>query len=276
MRMLRVLSLLLPLLIAWPAVSHAETMEHKLIHDGKERTYLLTVPSAPAANKLPLVVALHFYPGSGRALAGLTGFSEVAEREGFLVAYPDGLNGGFNAIMCCGGADDVGFIRTLIEDIAATHNIDRDRVYATGISNGGDLVYRLAAELPGVFAAIAPVSGGMNDAWIEKPEGNLPKQPTSLIAFHGKRDRFHDAFAAGTAFWLQEFGCTTKSAVLANTNVEVAHGPCPKGSNATVYTLPDMGHAWPGGRSGMAYTPSPIDATELIWKFFRDSPRRSP
>ena len=49
MRMLRVLSLLLPLLIAWPAVSHAETAEHKLIHDGKERTYLLTVPSAPAA-----------------------------------------------------------------------------------------------------------------------------------------------------------------------------------------------------------------------------------
>lgn len=276
MRTLRGLVLLLLLFMAWPAISLAETVERKLFHDGKERTYLLTAPAAPDTGKLPLVVALHFYPGSGRALAGLTGFSEVAEREGFLVAYPDGLNGGFNAIMCCGGADDVGFIRTLIEDVAAAHNVDRDRIYATGISNGGDFVYRLAAELSGVFAAIAPVSGGMNDAWMEKPEGNLPKRPTSLIAFHGKRDRFHDAFAAGTAFWLQEFGCDPRSTTLAGTNVDMAQGPCPNGSNAAIYTLPDMGHAWPGGRSGMAYTPSPIDATELIWKFFRDNPRRPP
>src|SRR5687767_10643478 len=166
---MRILSAAIATLLAASPDALAETLEQTVAHDGKQRTYLLTAPDAAGTGKLPLVIALHFYPGSGRAMADLTGFSGIAEREGFLVAYPDGLNGGFNALMCCGTEDDVGFIRAVIEDIGKSHAVDADRIYATGISNGGDLAYRLAAELPGVFAAIAPVSGGMSADWIKKP-----------------------------------------------------------------------------------------------------------
>ena len=249
----------------------AETLERIVTHDGKQRTYVLTAPDTPQAGKMPLVIALHFYPGSGRAMADLTGFSEVAERESFLVAYPDGLNGGFNALMCCGAEDDVGFVRAVIGDVGKRHAVDAKRIYATGISNGGDLTYRLAAELPGVFAAIAPVSGGMSADWIKKPSRNLPGEPTSLIAFHGKRDRYESAFAAGVAFWLERQRCETEASTVEG--VALRTGQCADGSAAALYELPEMGHTWPGGSGGMGYAPSPVNATELIWTFFGEHPR---
>lgn len=250
----------------------AETLDRTVTHDGKQRTYVLTAPGKPPTGEMPLVIALHFYPGSGQAMADLTGFSALAERESFLVAYPDGLNGGFNALMCCGAEDDVGFIRAVIEDVGKSYAVDASRIYATGISNGGDLTYRLAAELPGVFAKIAPVSGGMSADWIKKPSGNLPTTPTSLIAFHGKRDRYEPAFSAGVAFWLERQKCETAESTAEG--VASRKGLCADRSAVVVYELPEMGHAWPGGSGDMGYTPSPVNATELIWVFFRDDPRR--
>jgi polyhydroxybutyrate depolymerase len=252
-----------------------ETLSRKITHDGKERSFRLTVPESSGEKELPLVVGLHYYPGSGRGFENLTGFSKLAESEGFLIAYPDGLNDAFNALMCCGSEDDVGFIRAMIDKVASEHKVDRNRIYATGISNGGDMTYRLAAELPGVFAAIAPVSGGMSGDWMQKKSGNLPAKPTSLITFIGKRDRYAEAFTAGVQFWLDKLGCaTTASAVEAN-SVELRQGTCADGSSVQIYVLSDMAHAWPGGigAGSLAYSGAPFKATELIWEFFRNNPR---
>jgi poly(3-hydroxybutyrate) depolymerase len=252
-----------------------EALDRKIMHGGKERTFRLTVPAASDGKALPLVIALHFYPGSGRALEELTGFSALAEREGFIVAYPDGLNGGFNALMCCGNEDDVGFIRAVIDKIGQDHKVDPNRIYATGISNGGDLTYRLAAELSGTFAAIAPVSGGMTGDWMQKETGNLPTGPVSLITFIGERDRYATAFTAGVQFWLDRLKCPTTASVVEGSEIKLAQGKCADGSSVAVYSLPEMGHAWPGGDKGggLAYASSPISATELIWAFFRNHPR---
>jgi polyhydroxybutyrate depolymerase len=264
---MRILLVALAMLLTAAPRALADTIERTVTHDGKPRTYVLTAPDAAGAGKLPLVIALHFYPGSGQAMADLTGFSGIAEREGFLVAYPNGLNGGFNALMCCGAEDDVGFIRAMIADIGTRHAVDADRIYATGISNGGDLTYRLAAELPGVFTAIAPVSGGMSTDWIKKPSGNLPAEPTSLIAFHG--DRYEPAFAEGVAFWLERQKCETTASTVDGATLRA--GQCADGSMVNLYELPEMGHAWPGGSGSMGYS-SAVNASELIWTFFRDHP----
>lgn len=252
-----------------------ETLRQTIMHGGKERTFRLTMPPAQKSEKLPLVIGLHYYPGSGRGFENLTGFSALAEREGFLIAYPDGLNDGFNALMCCGTEDDVGFIRAVIDKVSSDHKVDPDRIYATGISNGGDMTYRLAAELPGVFAAIAPVSGGMTGDWMQKSTGNLPAVPVSLITFIGKHDRYAPAFTAGVEFWLEKLKCVTEASTVADTNIELRQGRCADGSSAKIYVLPDMAHAWPGGigAGSLAYSPSPINAIELIWAFFRDNPR---
>jgi poly(3-hydroxybutyrate) depolymerase len=257
------------------SAAFGETLDQKIMHDGKERTFRLTVPRASDGKAVPLVIALHFYPGSGRALEELTGFSALAERDGFLVAYPDGLDGGFNALMCCGNEDDVGFIRAVIDKVSQDHKVDPNGIYATGISNGGDLTYRLAAELPGMFAAIAPVSGGMTGDWMQKKTGNLPTRPVSLITFIGERDRYAKAFAAGVQFWLERLKCPTTASTVEGSDIKLAQGQCANGSSVAVYSLPEMGHAWPGGDKGggLAYAPSLISATELIWAFFRHHPR---
>lgn len=263
-------------MLAISSAASSETLNQKLMHDGKERTFRLTVPEASGDKALPLVIGLHYYPGSGRGFENLTGFSVLAEREGFLIAYPDGLNDAFNALMCCGNEDDVGFIRAMIDKIGSEHKVDRKRIYATGISNGGDMTYRLAAELPGVFAAIAPVSGGMTGDWMQKKTGNLPTEPVSLITFIGARDRYAKAFTAGTRFWLEKLACTTEASTVEGTNIELRQGGCAGGGAANIYVLPDMGHAWPGGvdAGSLAFPSSPLKATELIWAFFRNNPRK--
>jgi polyhydroxybutyrate depolymerase len=208
-------------LLTLTPVASSETLNQTIMHDGKERTFRLIVPSTSGEEALPLVIGLHYYPGSGRGFENLTGFSALAEREGFLIAYPDGLNDAFNALMCCGGEDDVGFIRAMIDKIASEHKVDRRRIYATGISNGGDMTFRLAAELPGVFAAIAPVSGGMTGDWIEKKTGNLPTEPVSLLTFIGERDRYARAFIEGTEFWSEKLNCATKASPVEGTTVQL-------------------------------------------------------
>jgi poly(3-hydroxybutyrate) depolymerase len=164
----------------------------------------------------------------------------------------------------------------VIDKVASEHKVDRSRIYATGISNGGDMTYRLAAELPGIFAAIAPVSGGMTQDWMQKPSGNLPTKPVSFITFIGKRDRYADVFASGAQFWLDKLNCPTTASTVEGGTIELRQGSCADGSSVQIYVLPDMGHAWPGGvgAGSLAYAASPFKATEMIWSFFRDNPRK--
>src|SRR5688572_9647629 len=152
-----------------------------LTHNGLARTYMVHAPPAyDPAKPLPLVIAMHFYPGTGEDLQELVGLDAKADRECFLVAYPDGHGGGFNAMVCCGSNDDVGFISTLTRHLVQTWKADPDRVYLTGISNGGDMSFRLAVEAPGLFAAIGVVSGGFGGPKAERADF-APKTPVSVV-----------------------------------------------------------------------------------------------
>jgi polyhydroxybutyrate depolymerase len=151
--------------------------------DGKQRTYELHAPPnyRPGA-KLPLVVVMHYREGNAAKMRQMTKFDAKADKEGFLVAYPNGLAGAVNALICCGSNDDVGFIKAMVEHISTAWGVDSDRVYATGISNGADMSYRLAVEVPGMFAAIGPVSGGFigPKAWDDSTY--TPKTPVSVVS----------------------------------------------------------------------------------------------
>ena len=90
----------------------------------------------------------------------LAGLDAKADKDNVLVAYPDGQGGGFNALICCGSADDVGFLNALTDHLVQTWHADPNQVFLTGISNGGDMSFRAAVESTGKFAAIGVVSGG--------------------------------------------------------------------------------------------------------------------
>lgn len=281
----------------------AADLIHALRHDGSLRSYVLHLPDVAAAADpatsasvpvaRPLVMVLHGGGGNAWQVARMTGMNDLADRENFLVVYPNGTGPlprallTWNAGNCCGKAlddqvDDVGFLNTVVDHVARRYNVDLQRVYVTGMSNGAMMAYRLGCETPGRFAAIAPVAGAMN-------VDCRPDVPLSVIAFHGTDDqhvlyeggepivkkdphpRVDSAFQDTLAFWAAHNACNTYAT---DTQAEVtteAYDGCAQGSQVVFLTLDGFGHAWPGG----AHRPrgddptASIQASEVMWDFFR-------
>ncbi|MBK8648476.1 MAG: prolyl oligopeptidase family serine peptidase [Gemmatimonadetes bacterium] len=166
-----------------------------LQHGGRTRSYTLHVPERVRQENapVPLVIMLHGGGGNADNAESMSGFSPKADREGFIVAYPDGTGGGrapmftWNAGHCCGYAmqnkvDDVGFIGALIDQVQRDHRIDPDRIYVTGMSNGGMMSHRVGIGLADRVAAIAPVVGAVFG------DEASPRAPVSAIIINGMRD----------------------------------------------------------------------------------------
>jgi polyhydroxybutyrate depolymerase len=253
--------------------------DHQLTIDvgGVSRAYLLHAPPGYTGDApLPLVIAMHSYPGSGTALRDMIGMDAKADRDTALVAYPDGLNGGFNALVCCGAADDVAFLTALTRHLVDTWHADPDRVYLTGLSNGGDMSFRAAVETTGLFAAIGVVSGGYGGTRAEAAD-YVPKSPVSVVTIIGAQDRYFGIFQTGIAAWQQRLRCAPVSPAPAAPapTVNRTTSRCADGSDVDVYVVTDMGHVWPRAGSGpIAGLGAPIVATDIVWDFFVAHPRR--
>ncbi len=160
-----------------------------LQHGGKSRTYTLHVPSGLSAGKpLALVFDLHGAGGSGTGQQRDSGWGAVADREKFLMAYPDGIDGYWNVDdTCCGTAgkqkiDDVGFLKALILALSKDICIDATRIYVTGFSNGGGLTHRMGCDAADVIAAIAPMATDL------RTQPCKPVRPISMMEFRGTKD----------------------------------------------------------------------------------------
>lgn len=272
---------------------------------GLERTCVLHVPAGldPQA-QAPLVFVLHGGGGHGTQMENSTHFDALADREHFIAAYPDGIDHHWNdgrensSRTFRENVDDLAFFDALIAEIGRRHPLDPKRIYTTGISNGGFMSYTLAARRAKVFAAVAPVSGGIGDV---VAANFSPAAPVSLLILQGTadplvpygggevmRDRGHfiptdDAIK----LWLKADACAPDP-VRAELPDRDRFDGCrvttftwtnPK-NNVTVclYRIEGGGHTWPGGTQ---YLPRLVigrvcrdfDATETIWAFFKAHPK---
>jgi polyhydroxybutyrate depolymerase len=271
-----------------------------LAFDGIERSYILHIPpSYNGSQAAPLVLSFHGGGGNAENEMRLSGFDSLADEKGFIVVYPNGTgrlgdkiltwNGG----TCCGYAaanniDDVGFVRALVTDLQTTVTIDAKRIYATGLSNGGILAYRLACDASDLIAAIGPVSGTQNIAPCN------PSQPVSVIHFHGTADEHlpynggvGDKSLAGVPFasvkdtmdfWLNFDQCPTMPQTESFADIQHdTYANCSNGSGVELYTIIGGKHAWPGsdgpGWPGGDQPSQTISATKLIWDFFAAHPK---
>lgn len=281
---------------AIPAGDLAKT----LIHDGTERTYVVHVPASyDGSQSVALVLDLHGGGGNANTQMRTSGFSQLADDQGFIVVYPNGSgrredklltwNGG----TCCAYAvtnqiDDVGFLRAVVAEIQSEYDIDPKRIYATGMSNGGIMSYRLACDAADLFAAVAPVAGTQNYVRCN------PTQSVSIIHFHGTDDG-HVGYNGGSGpdsfvdvpftsvkdsidFWLNVNQCNTTPQ--SESFEDIQHDTfsnCANGTAVELYTIVGGKHAWPGGGGpawpGGDQPTQSISATEIIWAFFKSHPK---
>lgn len=154
---------------------------------GRMRSYILHVPSSYRGTQpVPLLVDLHPLMMTNSYQRSNSGYAAIADREGFLVVYPQGLNNSWNIGPCCTkdrNVDDVAFVRALVNKIKGEGCVDDKRVYAAGYSNGGGLSHYLACKASDVFAAVSPAAF---DMITEVP--CTPTRPISVISFRGTAD----------------------------------------------------------------------------------------
>ena len=274
--------------------------------DGFQRSYLVHVPpSYDRQNTLPLVVVVHGAFDTAKGMEKFSGFSDVADREGFVVMYPNGIGlFGFlqhwNAGHCCGkaasdGIDDIGFVAAAIEEICTRLHIDRNRVYMTGFSNGGMFTYRFAAERGDLLAAAAPLAGSIGGKASEDvPEWRSPEPVRALpvITFHGLSDqevpygggispnrggpRVYLSVVESIQFWIRNNGCNSEAEKkdLLNGRIHFWQWKdCRTSSPVLLYAIENWGHDWPGKYyTSTLEEKDPIrdfDAAEIIWNFFK-------
>lgn len=180
---------LLPCLVgalAQPVALQAGLIENqKLEHDGRERIYDLYVPNAPANGPRALILDLHGFTLTKTWQRGFTHFDTIAERDGLLVAWPNGVLTGWNTRIGFDGEDDVGFLRALVARISSQYPVDASRVYATGHSMGGGMVYRLACEASDVFAAFAVIAMTLQ---VDDAANCQPVRPVPVLSVNGLTD----------------------------------------------------------------------------------------
>jgi polyhydroxybutyrate depolymerase len=266
-----------------------QTINGSITHDGIERDYILYIPeSYTGSTEVALVFNFHGYGSNATEQMWYGDFRSIADTAGFLIVHPEGTL--FNGITHwnVGGwtigstVDDVGFTAALIDSLEAEYSIDENRVYATGMSNGGFMSFLLACQLSEKIAAIASVTGSMTP---ETYNNSNPQHPMPILQMHGTSDGvvpYNGAFFSKSIgdvidYWVGYNSCNTTPTVTALPDIDpndgstVEHYAYADGENGVSvehYKITGGGHTWPGSAFGGAGTNNDIDASAEIWKFF--------
>lgn len=275
--------------------------EFELIHEGLIRNYKVHVPADYDGGELPMVIYLHGGGGNMNA-AYLDGLDEMSDKHGFILAVPEGTgefkfgniraswNGGeWETGECCGDADDVGFISKMIEEIENNFEINSEKIYVTGISNGGLMANRLGCELADKISAIATIA----------PAGLMsncnPTKTISVMNIHGTEDPinpvdgsepsvnlFNTSYKRMNPYqivdkWKKINNCSNVSIKsYENAGAKcITYNECVNNSEVELCIIDGMGHTYP---SGAQYLPKSIVGPvsknisfDQIWKFFEEN-----
>jgi polyhydroxybutyrate depolymerase len=275
---------------------------------GLRRSYLLHIPQGyDRIRPLPLILVLHGGFGNGSDMEKETGFSEIADRENFFVAYPNGFGlfgrlQHWNAGHCCGfstrwGVDDVGFISTVIQQISRHVQVDSSRIYIVGYSNGGMLGYLYAARNPDIVAAVAGIAATIGSrSSPDEPELRIdrPRAPVPVIAFHGLSDEtvpygggrlsspyWYVSVRESMLFWVEANQCAAepiREEMMGGRIIKYTWNGKEKGTEVVLCTLKGWGHSLPTRPFAKKLSESDplrdLHAPEIIWEFFKAHSKR--
>jgi polyhydroxybutyrate depolymerase len=289
-----------------PAPPPVSLGHSSLTRDGHKRTFAFYAPpDSPDGGKRALVVALHGRFGDGDAQERLSHLSKIAAREGFLLALPDGYRRSWHDLRETGpaakaGYDDVGFLSDLVARFVSDYGADPNRVYFTGMSNGGFMSGTMACKLAGKVAAFAAVGATGPDAIATKCAPSLPVPALFIVGMndplvpYAGGDIANDGSGHGRAtgaqdtarFWASANGCGASSTAALpdedpndGTRAELVRwDACKDAAEVRLVSIAGGGHTWPRGfkyarERLIGKTSNDFDASEMIWAFFRDKHR---
>ena len=266
-----------------------QTINASITHDGIERDYILYVPEIyDGSTAAPLVLNFHGFGSSASQQMFYGDFRDIADTEGFLLVHPEGTtlignqfwNVGFPGLSST--IDDVGFTEALIDELATLYTIDLDRVYATGMSNGGFMSFLLACQLSEKIAAVASVTGSMTQDTFDDCNAQLP---TPVLQIHGTEDdvvsynenNLSLPIPDVISYWVDHNNCETTPTTTTLPDVDVSDGSTieysvyedgDNGITTEHMKVIGGGHTWPGSILNSAGTNQDIDASMEIWLFF--------
>ena len=278
-----ILSLLLTL--SFNIAYTQQTITQTMNHDGLNRSYIIYVPEIyDDSTPTPLLFNFHGFTGLASIHVNSTGMKSIADTAGFILVAPQGSlffgssHWNVGAWTVGTSADDLGFTDAMIDTLAAQYNIDLDRVYSCGFSNGGYFSYELACQLSDRIAAIGSVGGKMSS---ETFNACNPQHPTPVVSIHGTADNvvtYNTTQPSGSktipqtnAYWIN-FNNTDSDPILENVpNINTLDGSTVEyfsyknGDNCVAvdhYKVNGGGHDWPGSWGNMD-----INSSTVIWNF---------
>lgn len=277
----------------------------KLTVDGRQRQYLMHVPPGYSARTpIPVVLAFHGAGMNGAWMVHFSGLNKTADKQRFVVVYPDGTGRGPLLVYNAGGVskawaenrpNDVAFTKALLDDLEQCITVDSRRIYATGLSNGGMMCYRLAIELSDRLAAVAPVAGTMTEV-----PAQPPPRPMPILHFHGTADgivplhgptpraRRHVTFlsvADTLKHWREWNRCADVATITSlpdkekdgTTVTRTCYGHKGLGSEVEYVEIEGGGHTWPGTPPPVPFigkSTRDISANDVMWEFFQRHTRQ--
>ncbi len=271
----------------------SQTTTLTLQFHGITRTSLVHRPTGYDPNKAyPLMLAFHGSNGTGAGMERITGFDAVADRNGFIVAYPDSVGPRWQ-LTGAATENDIAFVQELLQAMERSYRIDPARIYLSGYSQGGGMAQDLVCSNAAKFAGIAVNGANLSPA---RERMCRPAQAITYILFHGTADPLspYNGGPNGTtgavttsakqavAFWSQNNKChgTPVTTDIPDTLSDGSHQTdirqeltgCANGASITFYTITGGGHTWPGtqrANSRLGPVSRTIDASAIIWQIFR-------
>jgi len=263
-----------------------------IVSSGVRREYLLYVPHGyDRSRPAPLVISMHGAGGWPVQQMEMSEWNRLAERERFIVVCPSAVAGGGPRVWHVGReaglGRDVRFISDLIDKLEADYNIDRERIYANGFSNGGGMAFVLSCALSDRIAAVGMVGAAQTLSWSWCGD----RRAVPMIAFHGTADRFapynggrspvapdkavFPSVPVWTANWARRNRCAANriDSPIGRDVIRGEYANCADGADVVLYTVRGGGHQWFGGRALPEWFAGPtsasLDATGRMWEFFR-------
>jgi polyhydroxybutyrate depolymerase len=270
------------------SVKAQTTVVDSIFVGGQYRSYRLYVPAIyTGATARPLILNLHGYTSNASQQQLYSNFTPIADTANFLMVFPNGTYSSgqrfWNAGISSALVNDIAFLSALIDSLDLTYNINLNRVYSTGMSNGGYMSHTLACELSNRITAIASVTGSI----FNTQYGSFchPMRPVPVMQIHGTSDATVP-YLGGTSsmpidtvvkYWVTKNNCNPVATFSNVPNTSIVDGCTAEhyiysggtgGSSVELYKILNGGHTWPGFPFGGVGTNLDINASKEIWRFF--------